>query len=140
LHGILPEEKNIRVVSSRDSVTLSGTVSSVGTLAQALMLAEAYAPKKVVNLLQVGGVQQVMLEVRVAEMNRELLRRLGLNVSYLRGNDFAISGLNSLTSLVKPSDATLSSIPGAVSSAQPFAQVLSQSINALFRFQSGSAT
>ena len=42
-----------------------------------MSIAEAYAPKKVINSMQVGGVQQVMLEVRVAEMNRELIKRLG---------------------------------------------------------------
>ena len=40
--------------------------------------------------MQVGGVHQVMLEVRVAEMSRNLLRRLGVNFSYLSSNGQSI--------------------------------------------------
>src|SRR5438034_5824292 len=72
LHELLPEEKGVQVLSSHGSLTLTGVVSSLASQAQVLTLAEAYAPKKVINLLQVGGVQQVMLDVRVAEMNRQL--------------------------------------------------------------------
>jgi pilus assembly protein CpaC len=134
IHQLLQEEKDIRVTASQDRVTLSGKVSNTGNLAQVLSLAESYAPKKVTNLLEVGGIHQVMLEVRVAEMNRELLRRLGLNVNYVRGNEFAVSALNNLTTLVKPSDSPLAAAGG------PFGIALSQAINALFRIQNGSAT
>ncbi|EPR44148.1 type II and III secretion system protein [Desulfovibrio sp. X2] len=82
LHKILPEERGIHVMVAGDSVTLSGTASSAASLSSAVTLAEAYAPKKVVNLMRVGGVQQVMLEVRVAEMSRTLARRLGINLAY----------------------------------------------------------
>ena len=135
IHQLLQEEKDIRVTATQDRVTLSGKVSNTGNLSQVMALAESYAPKKVTNLLEVGGIHQVMLEVRVAEMNRELLRRLGLNVNYVRGNDFGVSALNNLTTLVKPSDTTLAGAAGG-----PFGIALSQSINALFRIQSGSAT
>jgi pilus assembly protein CpaC len=41
----------------------------------------------VLNLMQVGGAQQVMLEVKVAEVNRSILRRLGVNFApFLFGN------------------------------------------------------
>jgi pilus assembly protein CpaC len=46
--------------------------------------------------MQVGGVQQVMLEVRVAEIGRKLMRELGINWSYASG-DFSISYFNQLT-------------------------------------------
>jgi pilus assembly protein CpaC len=81
-----------------------------------------------------------MLDVRVAEMNRQLLRRLGVNINYLRGNDFGITSLNALTSVVKPIDATLLADPSTIASANPFAIGLSQAINALFRFNTGSVT
>ena len=54
IHQLLPEEKDIRVVPSHDSVTLWGKVSSKASLAEVVAMAEAYAPKKVVNLLQVN--------------------------------------------------------------------------------------
>jgi pilus assembly protein CpaC len=140
LHELLPDEKGVQVLSSHGSLTLTGVVSSLANQEQVITLAEAYAPKKVINLLQVGGVQQVMLDVRVAEMNRQLLRRLGVNINYLRGNDFGITSLNALTSVVKPIDSTLLADPSVISSANPFAIGLSQAINALFRFNTGSVT
>ncbi|MBP1732918.1 MAG: pilus assembly protein CpaC, partial [Deltaproteobacteria bacterium] len=78
LHQVLPEEKDIHVLATHDSVTLSGRVSNTSSLSQTLALAKAYAPKgQVNNLLDVGGVHQVMLEVRVAEMQRSTIKRLG---------------------------------------------------------------
>ena len=99
LHKALPEEKHILVTSSHDHITLSGTASSANNLSRSLSIAEAYAPKKVINSMQVGGVQQVMLEVRVAEMNRELIKRFGINFSVIAPEAFGISLLGQLTSL-----------------------------------------
>lgn len=100
LHTVLPNETGIQVLSTGGSVTLAGGVSSPVNLATALSLAEAAAPGgKVVNLLRVGGVHQVMLEVRVAEMSRSLMKRLGVNFNYIKGQDVFYSFLNQLTSL-----------------------------------------
>jgi len=122
LHKALPEEKNILVTSSHDHITLSGTASNANSLSRSLSIAEAYAPKKVINSMQVGGVQQVMLEVRVAEMNRELIRRFGINFSILTPESFGFSLLGQLTSLT-----------GAT-------QVASQSITGIFGSTAGSVT
>ena len=105
LHQILPDEKDIKVTpNNNNNVTLSGSVSSTSCLSQVLALADSYFPKekekeRVINLLEVGGVNQVMLEVRVAEMSRSLLRRLGLNFSYVssNGKNLGISLLSQLT-------------------------------------------
>jgi len=133
LHEILPLEKEIRVIATHDSITLSGTISSAANLSQAMALAEAYAPESNVhNLLQVAGVHQVMLEVRVAEMSKSLLNRLGVNFSYSRGSDFGMSSLGGLTQLVKPTDAHLLSGPLGI--------FVSPAVNSLFRFHNGSAT
>ncbi|MBW2741795.1 MAG: pilus assembly protein N-terminal domain-containing protein, partial [Deltaproteobacteria bacterium] len=75
LHEILPLEKEIRVIATHDSITLSGRISSAANLSQAMSLSEAYAPKgNVRNLLEVGGVHQVMLEVRIAEMSKSVIK------------------------------------------------------------------
>ena len=50
---LLPEETNLHLICSNDHLTLAGTVSSPAKLSQALVLAEAYAPKKVINLLKI---------------------------------------------------------------------------------------
>jgi pilus assembly protein CpaC len=137
IHDILPEEKDLRVTATHDSITLLGRVSSAPNLSQALAIARAYAPEgKVHNLAEVRGVQQVMLEVRVAEMQRSLIRRLGINFNYVTENgQFGISKLSGLTDLVKPSDANLFYPPSS-----PFATSVSSAVNALFRFNSGGTT
>jgi len=78
LQQLLPGEKNIRVASAADSVVLSGTVTDAVKVDRAVALAEAYGGKKVVNLMSVGSVQQVMLEVKIAEINRTMAEKLGV--------------------------------------------------------------
>jgi pilus assembly protein CpaC len=105
IHEMLPNEKDIKVTASHDAIVLSGTVSNTANLSQVVALSNAYAPQdkdnkaKVMNLLEVGGVHQVMLEVRVSEMSRSLLRRLGVNFAYDYGGAFGISLLKNLTNL-----------------------------------------
>jgi pilus assembly protein CpaC len=121
MQEILPTERDLRVVAVNDSLTLSGKVTSAAALSQALSLAGAYAPKgKVTNLVEVGGVHQVMLEVRVAEMSKSLTRRLGINLGYsYSSNDFSVSILSNLAQA---------------------ARLDSPSVNALFRFSNNGST
>jgi pilus assembly protein CpaC len=53
LGELLPDETNLHLKGTHDHVTISGTVSSEGRLHQILSVAEAYAPKKVLNFLKV---------------------------------------------------------------------------------------
>ena len=130
LHKILPDEQGILVTAAHDHLTLSGTISNLARQSRALEIAEPYAPKKVVNLLQVGGAQQVMLEVRVAEMDRNLTRRMGINMNGVgAGNNFGVTSLNSITELAGP---------GKLS--DPVGQFVTSAVNALVRFQTGSIT
>ena len=90
---------------------------------------------KVRNLLEVSGVQQVMLEVRVAEMSRSLTRRLAINVIYSNAGEFAISTLGSV--------AGISSSSGSGGSSIKIGELelnVSPSSTALFRFNRGNAT
>ena len=50
---LLPEETNLHLSSSNDHLTLSGTISSPAKLSQTLAVAEAFSPKKVINLLKI---------------------------------------------------------------------------------------
>jgi pilus assembly protein CpaC len=107
IHEMFPNENDIRVNAAQDSMTLSGSVSSQEILTQVMALASSYVPaekegkSKVVNFLEVGGVQQVMLEVRVSEMSKTLIRRLGVNFNYVTqsGTNFGLSMLNNFTKL-----------------------------------------
>jgi pilus assembly protein CpaC len=70
---------------SNESVVLEGMVSNAVDADKAVQIAETYAPGKVVNLLSLGSSQQVMLEVRFAEVKRSALKQLG--VSWFVGSD-----------------------------------------------------
>jgi pilus assembly protein CpaC len=78
LHALLPKEA-VEVYPAKDGILLKGEVSSAPILSTVLSIAEPFAPKKVVNLMQVGGLQQVLLEVRVAEISRAALNELRFN-------------------------------------------------------------
>lgn len=81
LHELLPGE-NIQVRSAQDGIVLSGEVSSAERLETAMRLANRFAGGEegaVLNLMQVGGAQQVMLDVKVAEVSRSLVKRLEAN-------------------------------------------------------------
>jgi pilus assembly protein CpaC len=98
-----------------------------------MALTKAFASEeKIINSLEVAGVHQVMLEVRVAEMSRSLVRRIGVNFTYNKGDNFGASLLGGLTKLVQPDDAFLF--------AGPLGLVPSTAVNALFRFDVGGAT
>lgn len=64
---------------SNESIILSGLVNDAGAADRAAQLAKAYAGDKVINLVTVGGSQQVMLEVRFAEIDRQLGEKLGVS-------------------------------------------------------------
>ncbi len=76
---------DIHVESAGDSVVLHGTVFSPVDVERAIAVAQAFFPqqpkKRVVNLINVGGNQQVMIEVIISEMSRTLTRDLTVNWS-----------------------------------------------------------
>ena len=92
LQTLFPGE-DIQVSASDDATILSGQVSSTNVMLRAGEIAQASSAKRsVINLLQVPGgseSQQVMLQVRFAEVNRRVLtgaRHLALRQ---RGSDSA---------------------------------------------------
>jgi pilus assembly protein CpaC len=119
LFELFPNER-IDAYAAQRSIVLSGSVSSVGVMDAALQLARGYLAQvgtavdvqqfeqeqatsedrtggQIINLLQVGGAQQVMLEVKVAEIARSELRRFemefnGISVGGSRWNIGAVNG------------------------------------------------
>jgi len=53
LAELLPDESNLHLKGTNDHIAVSGTVSSESRLTQVLAVAEAYAPKKVLNFLKI---------------------------------------------------------------------------------------
>jgi pilus assembly protein CpaC len=74
---------NIHVSAMNDNVVLTGTVGSATEAARAQDLAASFAgdPKKVVNMIKIEANEQVMLKVRVAEMQRQIAKQFGVNMS-----------------------------------------------------------
>jgi pilus assembly protein CpaC len=78
-HRVFPEEQ-ITVTPSRAAVVLSGHVSTEDVAKRAGELASAYSPR-VVNVLTFGpvGAQEVLLQVKFAEVDRSALTQMGVN-------------------------------------------------------------
>lgn len=84
LSELMPGEQ-IGARISNDAVVLTGILSSGPAVDQAMQLAQTYAADKVVNMMSVGASQQVMLEVRFSEVNRQAAKQIG--VSAFLGSD-----------------------------------------------------
>jgi pilus assembly protein CpaC len=94
IRELVPTEKNVRVDALGDTLVLSGSVSDPVRLQRLMTLAEVFSNgKKVINLLHLEGSQQVMLEVKVAEVSKTLLDELGFEFSGSRTNGGASYGL-----------------------------------------------
>ncbi|MDM8349821.1 type II and III secretion system protein family protein [Pseudomonas sp. sp1636] len=120
LHQLMPNE-SIEVFSAQGALVLRGQVSSAAAMDTAVKLAKTYTAQtasvvqgegeaaaaaptqslEVINLLTVGGSQQVMLEVKVAEMKRDLVKRLGVRFLAIgSGGNWQFGGFNNSGSVV----------------------------------------
>lgn len=110
LAAVMPDERDIKVTAAADTLILSGAVSDASAVARVVELANAYVRRplralsvpdkddkstsdqsnaggnppgaRIVNLLAVTAPQQVLLEVKVAEVSKTLLERLETNASW----------------------------------------------------------
>lgn len=87
LRRVIPNS-NIKVESvtlggSTNRVVLSGTVNSAEDRDRAIAVATQFAgsTENVASILDVAGAQQVMLQVTVSEIRRDVARELGINLS-----------------------------------------------------------
>lgn len=73
----------IQVQALNDNVILTGQVASALESTRAADLAARLTgdPKKVINMIGIAGGQQVMLKVRIAEMNRNVAKQFGVNLA-----------------------------------------------------------
>jgi pilus assembly protein CpaC len=80
MHHLFPDEQ-INVTPSRSAIVLSGHVTTEDVSKHAGALASAYS-KNVVNVLTFGpvGADEVLLEVKFAEVDRTALTQLGVNL------------------------------------------------------------
>ncbi len=93
---------SLKVVPVGSNVLISGYVDQPEHADLIARIAEEYYPK-VINSMQVSGVQQVLLHVKVMEVSRTKLRNLGFDFSQISGNNFVVSGVSGLISTVASS-------------------------------------
>ncbi len=79
---VMPESR-IEVEAVNDNVVLRGVVQSASEAANASDLAGRFVgnPEFVINMLTVRDPEQVMLKVRIVEMQRQLLKQLGVSAT-----------------------------------------------------------
>jgi pilus assembly protein CpaC len=107
LREILPNERDVSLRMSNESLIVSGTVGSAEALHHVLELAESYAPGKVINMLGVEGSQQVQLEVRFVEMEKATAKAISFNIQ-------RTSILGNPTFNFSSGSSTFSTLPGLV--------------------------
>ena len=86
LNRILPGS-SVHVEAINDSLVLSGEVPNAADADKAVRLATSFVekPENVLNMLAVAGPEQVMLKVRIVEVNRQIVKQLGVNLNALIG-------------------------------------------------------
>ncbi len=82
-------QASLRVRPLATSVVLSGRVDRSEEVSRIVRMAEDYYPK-VINNINVGGVQQVLLHVQVMEVSRTKLRALGFDWANFGNTDFVV--------------------------------------------------
>ena len=82
LQRVIPGN-TITVETVGENIVLGGVAKSPSQAKLAFDLAAKYTddPKKVLTTIAVAGKEQVMLKVKVAEMQREVLKQFGVNIS-----------------------------------------------------------
>jgi len=131
LHELFPNEKP-EIRSAQGAIILSGDVSSISKVEAIVSLAKQFvsnaekhdeAPKssgetksdkqqKVINLMQVGGPHQVMLEVKIAEVSRNVLKQLGVNLAaFSPGRPLKLGAVNGGSSFPNALNRNNESVP-----------------------------
>ena len=94
LAKLLPGEKNIRASSAGESLVLNGQVSDSMKVQQAMLIAQEFTGKKALNMMTTDHLPQVLIEVKIAEIDKAISDSLGLQV---QGSNFSFNMLNGAT-------------------------------------------
>ena len=81
LNHVLPGA-SIHVEAVNDRLILSGEAPNAADADKALRIAQSFVekPEQVLNMISVAGPEQVMLKVRIVEVNRQIIKQLGVNL------------------------------------------------------------
>ncbi len=83
LAKVLPDER-IEVTAANQNIILTGTVRSAKAAEDARLVARRFVTTddEIVNMLGIAADQQVLLRVRIAEMERNIVKQLGINSTF----------------------------------------------------------
>jgi pilus assembly protein CpaC len=88
----------LEAIKLRDSIVLRGWVTEPDAIPQVMAIAEQFAPT-VHNQMRVAGENQVMMKVRVIEVQRSKLKQMGFNFITLGQQYFVSSNVGGLVPL-----------------------------------------
>jgi pilus assembly protein CpaC len=96
LYRDLFPKASLKVIPLPNSVMVSGYVDDPNIVTKIIDIAKEFHPK-VLNNITVGGVQQVLLQIKVYEVSRTKLRQMGFDWGNLtRRGDIAAQGVGGL--------------------------------------------
>ena len=114
---------NIKSEMLNDTVILTGNVNNPADSTRASQIASRFimatpasngvAKEKVINLLAVDGEEQVMLKVTVAEVQRTLMKQLGINLGAVVGSGNFLTSVLTDNALPLTAAAGLGTLPVA---------------------------
>ena len=89
------------------SVAISGFVDNPEQIVRIMRVAEQYYKREnIVNNMTIGGCRQVLLHVKIMEVSRTKLRKLGFDWSKITGSNVVTSGPTGLLSDFDPTELT----------------------------------
>jgi pilus assembly protein CpaC len=86
INRLLPGAQ-VHIDAINNSIILSGVVMNAADADKAVQIAKATAdkPEDVLNMLSIAGQEQVMLKVRILEVDRQVIKQLGFNWNAIIG-------------------------------------------------------
>ena len=87
---------SVEAIKVQDSVVLRGWVTAPEAITEMVEIAEQFFPNGVLNQMKLAGVQQVLLKVKIMEVQRSKIRQLGVNWLFLNQSGYAYSTPGSL--------------------------------------------
>lgn len=83
LNRVLGANSSVKVEALNDYLILSGEVANLAEADRAVRLAVSAAgnAERVMNMLSIAGPEQVMLKVRIVEVDRTVVKQLGVNLN-----------------------------------------------------------
>lgn len=105
----------VTAIKVQDSVVLRGWVTEPEAITEMVEIAEQFFPNGVLNQMKLAGVQQVLLKVKIMEVQRSKIRQLGVNWLFLNESGYIYSTPGALVPITGVT-APLGGAPGLTAS------------------------